>query len=577
MADDSSGQDEGDDFYTVSNEKTPILDDRENSACGQYQQNKTCYVYCLAMFAALGGFLFGYDTGVISSAMIPIKKKFNLSVELQEVVVSITIGGAILGSMTSAVLNEKFGRRITLIIASFVFTIGAIMMAFTNGVIFLILGRLTVGIAIGYASMTVPIYIAEAAPSSIRGQLVTLNQLFITFGQFSASILNGVFSYIPTDSWRYMLGFAGVPSFIMFVGFIFMPESPRWLINKGKLVEAKAVLCKLRGTTNVQEELDNIQHSNSSNQGNKESSLKKILTNRGTRRALIVGCGLQMFQQLSAINTVMYYSGTVIELAGVEDEITIIWLAAAVASGNFIFTLLAMFLIEKAGRRKLLLSSVFGVFVALCMLTGTFYLLQKDSPKVTLNAPETFKQSCSKYTQCFSCVQDATCGFCYSLNNNVISNGSCLLTNSQDKPQSYYCNTTIYHSADVKWTGKVCPTSFVWLPVAAMIFYLAMFAPGLGPMPWTINAEIYPLWGRSIGTSMSTATNWIFNLLISLTFLNLIQSVSMYGAFMLYAVCTFVGFIFLYALLPETKGKPLEEIEKLFYKENVTTPVHVNE
>jgi len=529
--------------------------------------HNTRYMLCVATVGAFGGFLFGYDTGVISGAMIPIKKKFNLSVELQEVVVSITIGGAILGSMTSAFLNENFGRRITLIIASFVFTIGAIMMAFTNGVIFLILGRLTVGIAIGYVSMTAPVYIAEMVPPDRRGQLITLYQFFITLGIFLASLMNGALSYIKTNNWRYMLGISVVPSLLMFAGIWFSPETPRWLIHKGRIKEAIVVIRKLKGDEFVETEVNRIQSAVDASKNNeRNASLVTVLTTYSTLKALIVGCGLQMFQQLSAINTVLYYSGTIIEMTGFNTESSIIWLASVVAGFNFMFTLISLFIIEKVGRRKLILGSILGVLLALCMLAVAFYLLEFNSPEVTLNAPDTFKQSCSKYTQCFSCVQDTTCGFCYSLNNNIVSNGSCLLTSSQDKPQSYYCNTTIYHSADVKWTGKVCPTTFAWLPVVAMIFYLAMFAPGLGPMPWTINAEIYPLWARSIGTSMSTATNWIFNLLISLTFLSLIKYTSIYATFICYAVMTFAGFIFIYVLLPETKGKNLEDIEILFQK-----------
>lgn len=262
-----------------------------------------------------------------------------------------------------------------------------------------------------------------------------------------------------------------------------------------------------------------------------------------------------------------YYSASIIELAGVEDEKTIIWLAAAVAAGNFIFTLCSMALIEKLGRRKLLLISIFGVFLALCLLSGTFYILKQDSPKVTLKAPKNYTKNCAQYSHCFSCVDDNSCGFCYRYKDQVFD-GACLNVNTKTKDdQSTYCNETMYTEKDhgiLKWSDTICPTNYAWLPVVSMIFYLAMFAPGLGPLPWAVNSEIYPLWARNIGTSVATATNWVFNLIVALTFLNLMQLLTSHGAFLLYAGITLIGFVFFAVLLPETKGKKLEEIEELF-------------
>ena len=255
-------------------------------------------------------------------------------------------------------------------------------------------------------------------------------------------------------------------------------------------------------------------------------------------------------------------------MAGVEDEITIIWLAAAVAAGNFIFTLFSMPLIDKLGRRKLLLLSMFGVFLALCLLSGTFYKLEHDSPKVTLTAPKNLTKNCARYSLCFPCVNDNSCGFCYRHKENQVFDGACLKMNTKmNAEQSKYCNETTYSEKDhgiLKWSDTVCPTNYAWLPVVSMIFYLAMFAPGFGPIPWAVNSEIYPLWARNISTSASTATNWVFNLIVSLTFLNLMQWLTNYGAFLLYAGITLIGLIFVAALLPETKEKKLEDIEELF-------------
>ncbi|XP_057296940.1 proton myo-inositol cotransporter-like [Hydractinia symbiolongicarpus] len=547
------------------NEKTKILSVNVHA----YKQSASCYVYMLSLFAALGGFLFGYDTGVISGAMIPLKKHFDLSNELQEAVVSITVGGAILGSLTAGFVSQKFGRRPVLLIASFGCSIGAVITGIAGIIWVLLLGRFVVGLGIGYASATVPVYIAEAAPAHKRGQLVTVNQLFITLGFLLANVVNAAFTYVKEESWRFMLGVAGIPSIIMFFGFLCMPESPRWLISQGRTDEAKKVLSNLM-KKNVSQEIEDISKAISLSRRRSADSRNifvRVFKTQTTRRAVLVGCGLQAFQQFCGINTVMYYSATIIEMAGVSDQTQIIWLAAAVASSNFLFTLISIMFIEKVGRRKLTLASMLGVTVALCLLAGTFILLKSDSPKSTFQGPSKYTQGCASYNQCFSCVQDKSCGFCFTQRDTEFLNGICLSIDAKnDNHRSKFCNHSNFYPSKVSlsWSENVCPTSYAWLAVTAMIFYLAIFAPGLGPMPWAINAEIYPLWARSFGTSASTATNWFCNLLVSLTFLNIMDWLTRPGAFFLYACITLLGFIFLAVFLPETKGKKLEEVEELF-------------
>ena len=202
------------------------------------------------------------------------------------------------------------------------------------------------------------------------------------------------------------------------------------------------------------------------------------------------------------------------------------------------------------------LSSLFGVTVALCLLSTTFLLLKSESPKTIVKYTA---DKCSNYSTCYTCLKADSCGFCYtSPKTNQFTNGACLKYQSKDiTPQ--LCNAT-----SAQWTNDVCPTSYAWLAVLSMILYLAAFGQGMGPMPWAINAEIYPLWARGTGTACSTATNWFFNLLVSITFLNVINLVSRAGAFLVYASFSAIGWIFLFLLLPETKGKTLEDIEDLF-------------
>ncbi|CAB1317019.1 unnamed protein product [Coregonus sp. 'balchen'] len=236
--------------------------DLEREARKHFQQDVTpAFVYVLAAFSALGGFLFGYDTGVISGAMLLLKREMNLSALWQEVLISSTVAAAALSALAGGFLNGVFGRRVCILLASCIFAAGGIVLSAAPNKEVLLVGRLIVGLGLGIASMTVPVYIAEASPPHLRGQLVTVNTLFITGGQFTASIIDGAFSYLRHDGWRYMLGLSVVPAVLQFVGFLFLPESPRWLIQKGLTQKARRVLSQIRGNQNIDEEYDSIKNS----------------------------------------------------------------------------------------------------------------------------------------------------------------------------------------------------------------------------------------------------------------------------------------------------------------------------
>ncbi|KAK6993628.1 proton myo-inositol cotransporter [Biomphalaria glabrata] len=522
----------------------------------------TVYVWLLTFFAAIGGFLFGYDTGVISGAMLLLRDKFSLSSFWQELIVSVTIAAAVVSALAGGFLNDWFGRKVVTILASFVFTAGAVVLACSSNVAMLVVGRLILGLGIGFASMTIPVYIAECAPAHLRGRLVTVNTLFITGGQFIASVLDGGFSYIKPDGWRYMLGLAGVPSLIQFCGFFFLPESPRWLMRKGRESEAHTILQRLRGTSNVDDEFKEIKNTLQLESLNGDgNTMLRILRTPAVRRALIVGCGLQLFQQLTGINTVMYYSATIIKMSGVSDQQTAIWLAAVTAGINFIFTIVGVWLVERIGRKKLVMGSLIGVTGSLILLAVTFQLVALMSPS---NVPYHSNTTCSSYRSCDSCVDNSQCGYCYTGSGSSV-NGSCLATSSKDTGHSDYgpcenATSLIGHT----WASDYCPTSYSWMAILGLILYLMFFAPGMGPMPWTINSEIYPIWARSTGNSLSAATNWIANLLVSMTFLTLTETLTKYGTYWLFVGIAILGLVFFGICLPETKGRKLEDIEDLF-------------
>ncbi|XP_076863681.1 solute carrier family 2 member 13b isoform X2 [Brachyhypopomus gauderio] len=557
----------------ISTNKRTDAASSEESAGGPntaIQTGSSTFVYVLAVFSALGGFLFGYDTGVVSGAMLLLKKEMNLNALWQELLVSSTVGAAAFSSLAGGYLNGTFGRKACILLASCIFSGGGIILSAAPNKEVLLVGRLTVGLGIGIASMTVPVYIAEVSPPHLRGQLVTINTLFITGGQFIASVVDGAFSYLSHVGWRYMLGLSVVPAVLQFLGFLFLPESPRWLLQKGRAQQARRVLVKIRATENVEEEYDSIKRiiEEEEKEARGGPVLWRILTSGPARRALFVGCGLQMFQQLSGINTVMYYSATILQMSGVRDDKMAIWLSAVTAFTNFLFTLMGVWLVERVGRRKLTLGSIIGTSGSLFVLAVGFLLSAQGSPPVTFHpsAPTSLNSTCTHYGFCENCMLDPNCGFCYNENASVILNSSCERVDpaNTEEAVSGRCSNATQENPDVFWAYNYCPTPYSWVVLLGLILYLAFFAPGMGPMPWTVNSEIYPLWARSTGNACSAGVNWICNVLVSLTFLHVAQYLTYYGAFFLYSGLALLGFFFVLGCLPETKGLVLEDMETLF-------------
>lgn len=582
-------------------EETALLLDNGQQTIGK----QSIYIYLVSAISAIGGFLFGYDTGIISGAMLYMKEYFNLSEWWQEAVVSSTLLTAWLFSILSGSCTDKFGRKPVIIASSIIFIVGSVVLALANSKVVLLAGRLIVGGGVGFASMTSPMYIAELAPATIRGKLLLINMCCITGGQSVASVIAYLFSIVsPADGWRYMLGFAAIPAVIQLLAFAAMPESPRWLVTNKRFDQAYKVLRKIRPKgADIDAEfsaicatyakakhekdqlLSSIDLANNNNNNNNNnyvetstnlgpstnpqrrelSIFRRILANESCRKALVVGCLLQLVQQASGINTVMYYSATIIEMAGVYSKQEALLLSAGTALVNFVFTILGYVLVERAGRRKLVLFSLAGVFFSLLVLAAGFQFADWHSQKVTIHDLSDKNLPCSQYSDCSTCTTNDFCGFCF---NGTSSKNSCYRVNetSKDSSQLGNCNFSSQQDGNNNfvWAYEWCPSEYSWLIVVGMVSYLLFFAPGMGPMPWTINSEIYPSWARSWCLSMTTSVNWLFNLLISMTFLSLTRAVTKQGAFYIYASVALVGFIYFNVVLPETRGKSLEELETLF-------------
>jgi SP family galactose:H+ symporter-like MFS transporter len=333
----------------------------------QKKRNERFVVVAVGV-AALGGLLFGYDTGVISGAILFIQKQFSLSSTLEEVVVSAVLVGAVIGASVGGTLADRLGRRRTIITAAITFTVGAIGTALTPSIALLIAGRVVVGLAIGVASFVSPMYISEIAPARVRGSLVSVNQLAVTVGIVVAYLVD--YGFASIQGWRWMMGVAAVPSVALGLAMWRLPPSPRWLMKRNNREGARGVLRRIRPADDVEGELDQIAGS----MRKQESGGAGRLLHPALRLALIFGAGLAIFQQLTGINTVIYYAPTIFRFAGVQTAGSSLLATLIVGLVNVGFTILAIRLMDRVGRRPLLLTGVAGQLLGLVLLGLAFLL-----------------------------------------------------------------------------------------------------------------------------------------------------------------------------------------------------------
>ncbi|MBL4648028.1 MAG: sugar porter family MFS transporter [Gammaproteobacteria bacterium] len=304
-------------------------------------------VYTVATIAALAGLLFGIDIGVISGALGFIKQDFHLSNFEQEMVVSSILAGAVIGTIISGRISHYWGRRMAILISAIIFTLGSIFSAFAPSIHSLIAIRFLLGTAIGIASFTAPLYLSEISPKRIRGALVSMYQLMITIGIFLAFTSDALLH--STGSWRLMLGVTAIPAFIMFIGVLFLPRSPRWLMLAGRKDLALKILHRIHGdseevATEIKEIEDNLAHSVSG---------VKVFKLSYFRHVLFLGITLQFFQIMTGMNVLMYYAPKIYAMAGFVGA-TAVWANVINGLVNVLTTILAILAIDRWGRRPLL-------------------------------------------------------------------------------------------------------------------------------------------------------------------------------------------------------------------------------
>lgn len=328
--------------------------------------NKHFYII-IAVLAAFAGILFGYDTGVVSGAILFINDEFHLSAQTNGLVVSSVLFGALLGAILSGRLADHLGRKKLLLIDALIFIFGTFATAISGTIGFIIVGRIIVGIAIGIASYVAPLYISEISPAKYRGGLVSLNQLAITIGILISYIVDYYFA--PHAQWRWMFAAGIVPAVIFFIGIMFLPDSPRWIAGKGHAQKALAVLQKIYNDKNqAQQELEAIQKTVNQH----ESSHWKILFSPFIRSTLTIGIGLAILQQVTGINTIIYYAPTIFKMAGFASATTAILATMGVGLVFVLFSIIALPLMDTLGRRPLLLIGLAGMAISLLAFSLAF-------------------------------------------------------------------------------------------------------------------------------------------------------------------------------------------------------------
>ncbi|GEP73738.1 sugar transporter [Lentilactobacillus rapi DSM 19907 = JCM 15042] len=438
--------------------------------------------FFIFFFGALGGLLFGFDTGIISGASPLIESNFNLGTEQTGFIVSSVLIGSSIGALSIGSLSDRFGRKRLLVLASILFLIGSSLSMFAQGFISMVIARIILGFAVGSASALTPAYLAELADAPHRGSLGTMFQLMITLGILLAYVSNLSFLHhnlLGLRDWRWMLGSALIPALLLFVGSMILPESPRYLVEKGRIDEARDVLHELRAKTNQDpdKELSDIQMVANQPKG----GLKELFT--FARPAVIVAICLMLLQQLVGINSVIYFLPQVFIKGFGFPESNAIWISVGIGIVNFVCTILAYNIMDKFNRRTILL------FGSIVMATSIGILSVLN---FTLN------------------VADAA------------------------------------------------------VPTMILIgIYIFGFAVSWGPICWLMIGEIFPLNVRGVGNSIGSAANWIGNFIVSQFFLELLHvfNNNVGGPFAVFTFFAIVSIFFVIYMVPETRGKSLEEIE----------------
>jgi MFS family permease len=500
----------------------------------------------IAFVISLGGFLFGFDAGIISGVMNYAGPEFNLDNIQEGWVVSSPSWAAMIAMLFSGRLSDIYGRKKVLIIVALLYAISAILSAVATSYEMLYIARMIGGLAFGAALVLAPMYIAEISTSENRGKLVAMQQLNIVLGFFAAFLSNYFFnkyntsesSFLTNDTvWRWMLGVEFLPAILYFLLLFLTPKSPRWLSLKGRFEEAKKVLTQIHGSEEAEHEIEAIQKNTS--QESKTSSVQILELIKPTLRFIfVVGLVIGILQQITGINAVYFYATSIFKQTGIGTD-------AAFSSGillssvTVVFTIISMLLIDRMGRRPLLLIGTAGVAISLLVCAYGFNGATYQLSKTQIEGFE-FDEA-KKLLPIQDKLYDNDIDFKNEL-NSILGN------------KIYKENDGAILEAATQMNATIV--------LIGILGFIACFAFSLGPVMWVLLSELYPIKYRGLAIGVIAFVNSLISSIVQLVFPWELSNLGNALTFFIFGAIAFVGFFIMIKILPETKGKSLEELEQ---------------
>jgi len=495
----------------------------------------------LALVVALGGFLMGFDSAVISGVVDPVKAEFDLGADQIGWTVSCLTLGATAAMAVAGPLADRFGRRLVLLVTALLFTASAVGSALAPNNALLVLARIVGGFGVGGALLIAPIYIAEIAPPERRGRLVSFNQLNIVLG-FSAAFFSNYFLERAGLSWRWMLGVESVPAALYALLLLGVPRSPRWLVARGHMEEARTVLQRIHGG-DADEALATLQRSIAEDATQTRPRPRELFARR-MRRVMVIGLGLGFFQQITGINAIFYYSTTIFAMAGADRDAALVQ-AILVGLVNVAFTLLAMRWIDRLGRRPLLMLGTALMTVALLTNAAAF-----RAATFTVDDDVLTRARVALAAEPLAAVEE--------LRGTSFGDQAAFLSALEaTSPEARAWVATA--AGDLAKDGLVVQSALV---LAAILLYIAAFAISLGPVMWAMFAEIFPQRMRGLAISAAGFFNSFVSFMVQQLFPRGLEVLGPEGVFLFFGVFAAAAFVFSWRVVPETKGRSLEELER---------------
>jgi sugar porter (SP) family MFS transporter len=513
-------------------------------------------VQLYALIIAMGGLLMGFDASVISGVVKFIEPEFNLSkIELGWAVASLSLT-ATLAMMFAGPISDKLGRNVVLKYAALLYFFSALLSAVAPSFLILVVARLIAGIGVGVSLILAPMYIAEISPAEKRGKMVSFNQLNIVIGISLAFFTNYLIVHLASSdaewvkiikikeyNWRWMLGLEAIPALIYFVCLYFVPQSPRWLIMKERYDEALVVLKKISDNESSEKMISEIKSSVLLDSKPKEKSTLKDLFLPSMKLVLSIGVVIAVLQQITGINSVFFYAPMIFEQSGIGTDAAFIQ-AILVGLINVVFTIIAMALIDKLGRKPLLTIGVVGVALSMFLLAYSFndatYTLTKDSISKLPKEISVKK---------ISTLEDKTF--------------------QSDTEFKKAITEAIGMTVEKKYESELISASITMnaiLILIGILSFVASFAISLGPVMWVLFSELFPNKIRGIAISFVGFINSAISFIVQLVFPWELEKLGSTWTFLWYGIFALIGLLFIIKLLPETKGKSLEELEAILVK-----------